>query len=94
MAEFCETPTLVVIEPPPLPLKTDLQHTILFAEKRDRVLVFTRSPSAQHREDELERRHGPKSTSEVVDRRWDTTRASTTDGSMRPVQLVRFDHDR
>jgi hypothetical protein len=55
MAEFRETPTLVVIEPQPLPLKTDLQHTILFAEKRDRVLVFTLSPRAQHREDELEK---------------------------------------
>ena len=31
MAEFRETPTLLVIEPQPLPLKTDLQHTILFA---------------------------------------------------------------
>jgi hypothetical protein len=39
MAEFRETPALVVIEPQPLPLKADLQHTILFAEKRDRVLV-------------------------------------------------------
>jgi hypothetical protein len=49
MAEFCEAPALVVVETQPLSLKTDLQHTILFAEKRDHVLVFTLSPSAQHR---------------------------------------------
>jgi hypothetical protein len=76
MAEFCEAPTLVVRETQPLSLKTDLQHTILFSEKRDHVLVFTLSPRAQHREDELERRHGPKSTLEAVDRWWDTTGAA------------------
>jgi len=49
VAEFREAPTLVVVETQPLSLKTDLQHTILFAEKRDHVLVFTLSPGAQHR---------------------------------------------
>jgi hypothetical protein len=73
MAEFREAPTLVVLKTQPPSFKTDLQHTILFAEKRDRVLVFTLSPSAQDREDELERRHGPQSTSDVVDPPWDTT---------------------
>jgi hypothetical protein len=48
MAEFREAPTLVVLETQPTSLKTYLQHTILFAEKRDHVLVFTLSPSAQH----------------------------------------------
>jgi hypothetical protein len=48
MAEFREAPTLVVLETQPTALKTYLQHTILFAEKRDHVLVFTLSPSAQH----------------------------------------------
>jgi hypothetical protein len=48
MAEFREAPTLVVLETQPSSLKPDLQHTILFAEKRDHVLVFTLSPSAQH----------------------------------------------
>jgi hypothetical protein len=48
VAELREAPTLVVVETQPLSLKTDLQHTILFAEKRDHVLVFTLSPSAQH----------------------------------------------
>ena len=43
MAEFREAPTLVVLETQPLSPKTDLQHTILFAEKRDHVLVFTLS---------------------------------------------------
>ena len=49
MAEFGEAPTLVVVEAQSLSLKTDLQHTILFAQKRDHVLVFTLSPRAQHR---------------------------------------------
>jgi hypothetical protein len=49
MAEFREAPTLVVLETQPPSLKTDLQHTILFMEKRDHVLEFTLSPSAQHR---------------------------------------------
>jgi hypothetical protein len=49
MAELREAPTLVVLETQPSSLKTDLQHTILFAEKRDHVLVFTLSPSAQPR---------------------------------------------
>jgi len=49
MAEFREAPTLVVCETQPPSLKTDLQHTILFAEKRDHVLEFTLSPGAQHR---------------------------------------------
>jgi hypothetical protein len=57
----------------PPSFKADFQHTILFAEKRHQVLVFTLSPSPQHREDELERRHGPQSTSDVVDPPWDTT---------------------
>jgi hypothetical protein len=49
MAEFREAPTLVVLETQPTSLKTDLQHSILFAEKRDHVLEFTLSPGAQHR---------------------------------------------
>ena len=68
VAEFCEAPTLVIVETQPPSLKTDLQHTILFAEKRDRVFVFTLSPRAEHRQHELERRHGGKFTSEMVDR--------------------------
>jgi hypothetical protein len=68
VAEFCEAPTLVFVETQPLSAKTDLQHAILFAEKRDHVLVFTLVPSAQQCQEELERRHGPQSTSEVVDR--------------------------
>jgi hypothetical protein len=49
IAEFREAPTLVVVKTQPPSFKTDLQHTIVFAEKRDHVLVFTLSPSAQHR---------------------------------------------
>lgn len=49
MAEFREAPTFVVFETQPPPLKTDLHHTILFAEKRDHVLDFTLSATAQHR---------------------------------------------
>jgi hypothetical protein len=49
MAEFREAPTLVVLKTQPPSCKTDFQHTILFAEKRDQVLVFTLSPSPQHR---------------------------------------------
>ena len=78
MAEFCEAPTLVVVETQSLPLKTDLQHTILFAEKRDRVLVFhavAKRTAPRRRTGTV---HGPKSTSEVVDRRWDTTAEGTT----------------
>jgi len=49
VAEFGEAPTLVIVETEPLSPKTGLQHTILFEEKRDHVLVFTLSPRAQHR---------------------------------------------
>jgi hypothetical protein len=49
MAEFREAPTLVVLKTQPPSFKTDLPHTILFAEKRDQVLVFTLSLSAQYR---------------------------------------------
>jgi hypothetical protein len=49
VVEFGEAPTLVIVETEPLSPKTGLQHPILFAEKRDHVLVFTLAPSAQHR---------------------------------------------
>jgi hypothetical protein len=49
MAEFREAATLVVIETQSLPRKTGLQHTILFAEKCDHVLVFTLSPGTHYR---------------------------------------------
>jgi len=49
MAELRQASPLRFIETQPLFFKTDLQHTILFAEKRDHVFVLTLSPSAQHR---------------------------------------------
>jgi hypothetical protein len=45
----CNPTRLVVLETQPPYLKTDLQHTILFSEKRDHVVVFTPSPRVQHR---------------------------------------------
>lgn len=44
MAEFRQTPTLVVIQTQSLPLKADLQNAILFAEERDHILLFTPQP--------------------------------------------------
>jgi hypothetical protein len=49
MTEFCQAPALLVIETQSSALKTRLQQTILFAKKRDRILVFTLSPPVQPR---------------------------------------------
>jgi hypothetical protein len=46
VAECCEAPTPVVLETQPPSRKTDLQHTILFAKKRDHVLEFMLAPRA------------------------------------------------
>jgi hypothetical protein len=75
VTEFCEAPTLVIVETQPMSAKTNLQHSILFTEKRDHILPFTLAPSAQHGQDEPERRHGPQSNAEVFDRCWDTTQS-------------------
>jgi hypothetical protein len=78
MAEFRQALPLVVIETESPALEACLQQTILLAKKRDRVLVFTLSPPAQRRQDELKQKHSLKSTADVVDPCWDTTGSTVT----------------
>ena len=60
-----EAPTFVGIQTQSLALKPRFQRAVLFAEKRDHVLVFTLPPPAEHRQNEVKRKHGLKSTSVV-----------------------------
>ncbi len=53
MTEFSQAPPLLVVEPKPSAAKTRFQQAILLAKKRYRVLMFTLSPRAQRRQDEL-----------------------------------------
>jgi transposase InsO family protein len=100
MAECCEAPTFVVLETQPPSRKTDLQHAILFAKKRDHVLVFTLAPSAQS----LPRRIGTETRSEVyfrggrssvghygVDHRTTKIRSPRTNGFVERLNRTRLD---
>ena len=51
MAQFGETPTLVVIQTQTLSLEPCLQHPVLLAEERDHVLLLLLKPAAQYRDD-------------------------------------------
>jgi hypothetical protein len=58
MTQFRAAPTLVVVQTQSSLSKPRFQDAILFAEKRDHVLLFTLAPATQHSYDKLKRRHG------------------------------------
>ena len=57
MAELGEASPLRVIEAQALSFQPRLQHSILFQQERDRILLLTLQPVAQHRQHELKRKH-------------------------------------
>jgi hypothetical protein len=57
MAELGEASPLRVIETQARPFQPRLQHSILFPQERDRILLLTLQPAAQHRHHELKRKH-------------------------------------
>jgi hypothetical protein len=57
MAELGETSPLPVIETQALPFQTGLQHSILFPQECDHILLLTLHPAAQHRHHQLKRKH-------------------------------------
>jgi hypothetical protein len=53
MTELCQAPPLLVVEPEPSAPRRAFSRRFLLAKKRYRVLMFTLSPRAQRRQDEL-----------------------------------------
>jgi len=57
MAELGEASPFGVIETQAPPCQLRLQHSILFSQERNHVLLLALQPAAQHRPHELERKH-------------------------------------
>jgi hypothetical protein len=57
MAEFGEPSPLGVIETQAPPFQPRFQYSVLFPEKRDRVLLLAQQPAAQYCHYEVKRRH-------------------------------------
>ena len=75
MAELRQPSSFLIVEAQSL-LKPRLQHSVLFAEERDDVVLFVLQPPAQHRRYKVKRRHR-RSLRQHPDPAWDTTRLNS-----------------
>ena len=57
MAQFGKAPSLLVVKLQSPPLQPRLQYPVLFPQERDDVLLLSLKPTAQGRNQELERKH-------------------------------------
>jgi hypothetical protein len=81
MPELGEASPLGVIETQAPPCQLRLQHSILFPQKRNYILLLALQPTAEHRHHELKRKHR-RSLRQQRDPSWDTTGSRPTEGRL------------
>jgi hypothetical protein len=57
MPQFGEAAPLAVIQAQSLPFEPRLEDTVLFTQERDDVVLLMSKPTAQRRDQELQRKH-------------------------------------